>query len=247
MIKKILYILLIINLLSCTTSPLECTFSGEAITKNVELSSFDTIEVNPMVTLTIFQGTESKLAISTDKDVMDNISYEIQNNKLILTNHTDCLIKNSDAIAHITLTTPILKKIIANTELTIQSGNTWHFNDLTIICDNVSGGTNNVADFDFNIDNDNLRIVSNGSSVYRVFGACQNLSVEFYGSGPSFWGQNLQAENIYVFQRSQADMHLYPIQQITGDLYGYGDIYLYHRPPIVNITEHYSGHIYYVN
>ncbi len=247
MVKKLLYILLTISILSCTTSPIDCQFSGEANTKNVNLSSFEVVEVNPMITLTIFQSTDCKLSISTDKDVMDNVSYKIQGNKLILTNQTDCLIENSDAIAHITLYTPHLTKIIANTELTIQSGNTWQFNDLTIICDNVSGGTNNVADFDFNISNNKLRIVSNGSSVYKASGTCDNLSVEFYGSGPSFWGQNLQAENILVFQRSQADMHLYPINQINGDLYGYGDIYLYHRPPTVNITARYSGHIYYVD
>jgi len=245
--KNLFYILLIISLFSCTTSPFECEFSGQSTSKSVNLSAFDIVEVNPMITLTIFQDTDRKIDISTDKDVIENISYEIQGNKLILSNHTDCLIENSDAVAHITLYTPELKKIIANTELTIQSGNTWHFNDLTIVCDNINEGTNNVADFNLEVNMNKLKIRSNGSSVYKVAGTCNDLSVGFYGSGPSFWGQNLQANKIYVFQRSQADMHLYPIDQITGELFGYGDIYLYHRPTSVNINKHYSGHIYYVD
>ena len=245
--KNLFYILLIISLFSCTTSPFECKFSGQSTSKSVNLSAFEIVEVNPMITLSIFQDTNRKIDILTDKDVVENISYEIQGNKLILSNHTNCMIKNSDAIAHIKLYTPELKKIIANTELTIQSGNTWQFNNLTIVSDNINEGTNNVADFDLDVDINKLNIRSNGCSVYKICGTCNNLSIGFYGSSPSFWGQNLQAHSIRVFQRSQADMHLYPIDQITGDLFGYGDIYLYHRPATVNINKHYSGHIYYVD
>ena len=92
-----------------------------------------------------------------------------------------------------------------------------------------------------------MMVLANGTSIFTINGTCNNLNVSFYGVNPIFKGQNFKSQHITFFQRSDADMHLYPIQSITGDLYGYGDIYLYHRPTQINIRQHYAGQIYFVN
>ncbi len=248
MIKKIyILILLIIFASACKKSIFTCDFSGEKQTKSFSLNDFDTVEVNPLIELTIYHSTENKIEITTDKDVMQNIDYKIVNGKLTLTNTTDCLVQNPDATAYIKLYVDDISELIANTDLDVHSGNLWHFNRLKIICENAVTGTNNIADFDITAEINHLSIIANGSSIFDISGHCQYLFVGFYGVNPIFNGQNFQAETIRVFQRSDADMHLYPLNEITGDLYGYGDIYLHHRPPFINITEHYSGHIYFVN
>jgi len=232
---------------SCSKSPFTCEFSGEKEIKTIELEDFDSVEVNPQIALKIFHSTENKMTIETDKDVMKEIEYQIIDNKLILTNHQECLIQNSDAVASITLYVDEINTIIANTDLDVNSGNLWQFDTLKIICENNMAGTNNIADFHLQVDIDKLEIIANGSSIFDISGTCQDLYVGFYGVNPVFNGKDLTAQKIKVFQRSDADMHLFPVQEITGDLYGYGDIYLYHHPPVVNITEHYAGHIYFVN
>ena len=242
------YILLPLILLSaCNKSPFTCEFSSERMIKQIDLQAFDTIEVNPLVQLKIYDTTINKMQIDVSKDVWKNIDYKIVNRKLILTNHTDCLIENKNAVAHVTLFADNFKCLIANTDLEITSGNTWQFDRLNIICENNQIGTNNIADFDLKVQMNRLDITANGTSVFKISGSCNNLFVGFYGVNPIMKGQNLIAQKIRVYQRSDADMHLYPVQEITGDLFGYGDIYLYHRPPVVHITKHYAGHIYFVN
>jgi len=246
--KQLLYILLLTGLLSaCNKTPFTCKFSKERMTKQVDLQAIDTIEVNPLVQLKIYDTTVNKMQIEVSKDVWKNIDYKIVNRKLILTNQTDCLIENQEAIAFVDLYVDDIKCLIANTDMKIISGNTWQFNQLDIICENNQIGTNNIADFDLRINMDRLKITANGTSIFNVNGTCNDLFVGFYGVNPIFKGRNFIAQKIRVYQRSDADMHLYPVQEITGDLFGYGDIYLYHRPPVVNITEHYAGHIYFVN
>ena len=232
---------------SCKKSPFTCDFSKTKITKVVDLQQFDTIEVNPLIRLKVYDTTINKMHVKVSKDVWKNIEYKIVNRKLILTNHTDCLIENQDAVADIKLYVDDIKCLIANTDLKISSGNTWQFNQLNIVCENNQTGTNNIADFDLNVQIDDLKVTANGTSIFNISGSCNELFVGFYGVNPIFNGQNLDAQKIKIYQRSDADMHLYPVQEITGDLYGYGDVYLYHRPSVINITEHYAGHIYFVN
>jgi hypothetical protein len=245
--KKIYILILLTISISCKKSIFTCNFSGEKSTKNILLNDFDKVEVNPLIDLTIYHSVENKMEITTDRDVIQNIDYKIVNNKLIITNTTDCTVQNSDAVAYIKLYVDDISEIIANTDLDVHSGNIWHFNRLKIICENAITGTNNIADFDIEAQINHLSIVANGSSVFDITGTCRDLFVGFYGVNPIINGQNFKADKIRVFQRSDADMHLYPVNEISGDLYGYGDIYLYHRPPVVNITEHYAGNIYFVN
>ncbi len=247
--NKFVYILLLFTIFSwsCNKSPLTCQFSGQKITKEVSLDQFDKVTINPQIGLTLIDTTFNKIIIEADKDIMPEISYEIIDNKLILTNHKECLIQNTEAEAHITLFVQNIRQLIANTDLDIQSGNVLQFDYLWVVCENASVGNNNIADFNLDVAIDTLKISANGSSIFDIKGQCQDLFVGFYGVNPVFRGKHLKAENIKVFQRSDADMHLYPLQSITGDLYGYGDIYLYHRPPVINIIEHYAGHIYFVN
>ena len=245
---KILFFLLgLAGITSCSKSPFTCEFSGEKEIKTVELEDFNSLEVNPQIELKIFHSTENKMTIETDMDVMKDIDYQIIDNKLVLTNHRECLIQNTDAVATITLYVDDINTIIANTDLDIYSGNLWQFNELKIICENNETGTNNIADFHLQVDIDKLDIIANGSSIFDISGSCRDLYVGFYGVNPVLNAKDLIARKIKVLQRSDADMHLYPVEEITGDLYGYGDIYLYHHPPVVNITEHYAGHIYFVN
>ncbi len=240
-------ILLITITASCKKSPFTCKFSKDKTTKIINLQDFDTIEINPLIRIKVYDTTFNKMTVKVSKDVWKNIDYKIINRKLILINHTDCLIENQDAIAEVKLFVDNITCLIANTDLKIVSGNIWQFDKLHIICENNQIGTNNIADFDLHVQINNLKISANGTSIFNINGSCNNLFAGFYGGNPILKGQNLMVQKIRVFQRSDNDMHLYPVNEITGDLFGYGDIYLYNKPSVINITEHYAGHIYFVN
>jgi hypothetical protein len=232
---------------SCKKTPFTCEFSKEKVIKTIDLQQIDTIEINPLIELKVYDTTFNKMQIEVSKDVRKNISYKIIHKKLIINNNTDCLIQNKNAVASVKLYVTDLKCIIANTDLSVASGNLWQFDQISLICENHSIGSNNIADFNIQAAVNKMKVTANGTSIFTVTGTCNDLNVSFYGVNPIFKGQNFKAQNITVFQRSDADMHLFPIQSISGDLYGYGDIYLYNRPPQINIRQHYAGHIYFVN
>ncbi len=245
--KNILYLLILLNFTACEKTPLTCDISNEKTIKTVPLGEFEKLEVGPLIELTIFQSNENKLEIKTAKDIMENITYSIEGDKLNLYNQTDCLVQNAKAVAYINLYVKNLSQIIANTDLDIHSGNLLEFDSLEIICENYVTGTNNIADFDLTVNINQLKIIANGSSVFNISGKCQYLFVGFYGLNPSIKGRDLKARKIQIYHRSNSDMHLFPVEEIYGDLFGYGDVYLYNHPPVVNITQHYAGHIYFVD
>ncbi len=245
--KSYLYILILISLNSCKKTIFNCRLSGEKITEHIDLRLFDTIEVNPLIKLKITDDANNSIDIKADKEVMPNITYKIVNHKLILTNNTYCTIENNEAVAEISLKANNISTIIANTDKAIYSGNILHYNNLTLISENANIGNNNIADFNLQIQTDTLKIFANGSSIFNIQGSSQYVFVGFYGVNPTFNGKNLQADNIKFYQRSSGDMHLNPLQKITGNLLGYGDVYLYHKPNVINIIKHNRGQVYFVN
>ena len=245
--RLIIFISFIILGTSCKKTPFTCEFSKEKVVKTIDLQQIDTIEINPLIKLTVYDTTFNKMQIEVSKDVWKNISYKIIHKKLIINNNTDCLIQNNDAVVTVKLFVTDLKCVIANTDLSVASGNLWQFDQISLICENHSIGSNNIADFNINAAVKKMTVTANGTSIFTVNGTCNDLNVSFYGVNPIFKGQDFKAQHITVFQRSSGDMHLYPVQSISGDLYGYGDIYLYNRPPQINIRQHYAGHIYFVN
>ncbi len=51
--------------------------------------------------------------------------------------------------------------------------------------------------------------------------------------------------DVYVFQRSSNDIIVKPLNKIEGDIYSNGNLVLTHLTRIVNVNQHYTGHIVY--
>jgi hypothetical protein len=86
-----------------------------------------------------------------------------------------------------------------------------------------------------------LVVESNTLAGYFIEGEVQELLVNFYSGDGKFVGPNLYANTINVFHRSSNDLILYPIESIEGNIYGNGNIILKNIPPIIQVTEHYTG------
>ena len=64
----------------------------------------------------------------------------------------------------------------------------------------------------------------------------------FAGSG-RFEGADLIAQNIEVNHRGSNDMVVNPIQSLTGELRGTGNVIAVNQPPIVDVEETYIGEL----
>lgn len=237
----------LIATLSCSKDSLFCDFSGKSATQTFQLKNFDKVEINQSIELILIDGSENKMEITADKNVLKKIEYHIDSGKLIINNQMNCIRENPNAIATIKLTVDEIDEIIANTNKTVKSENQLHFNRFKIICENNSVGSNNIADFDLDLDCNRVSIVSNGSSLFKIKGQTNHLFVGFYAGSAILEGKELHANHINIMHRGAADMHLYPIQDIRGKLFGYGNVYLYHRPPIINVDVYPGGNLYIVN
>ncbi len=245
--KYIYLFFLIMFLFSCNKESLNCDFSGNKKIVIKELPDFSSVVVNPLIRLKIIDTNYNKIRIKADEDVIDNIDFSVGDNILTISNHTDCLIENSQAIADITLFVDEINEIVGNTDRDISSGNVLNFQNLNLICENSTTGNNNVADFNLDLQIKRLKIIANGVTIFRIKGNAQYMFAGFYGVSPTLLAKNFEVDTIKVFHRGSADMHIYPKTLLEGDLFGYGDIYLYHYPQIFNIIEHGRGHIYFVN
>ena len=74
---------------SCKKTSFTCEFTQEQTVKSVDIQQIDTIEVNPLIRLTVYDTTVNKMQIKVSKDVLKNISYKIVHRKLIINNNTD--------------------------------------------------------------------------------------------------------------------------------------------------------------
>jgi len=67
------------------------------------------------------------------------------------------------------------------------------------------------------------------------------LFVGFYAGSSRFEGENLIAKNIEVYHRGSNDMIVNPIQSLTGELRGTGNLISVNTPPTVDIEQIYNG------
>jgi hypothetical protein len=64
-----------------------------------------------------------------------------------------------------------------------------------------------------------------------------------YAGNGKFRGRNLQAQDIKIFHRGSNDMEIAPVQSLEGTITGTGNVILYNVPPVINISELYTGRL----
>jgi hypothetical protein len=69
------------------------------------------------------------------------------------------------------------------------------------------------------------------------------MLLNFYFGNGRFYGEELEAQNISVFQRGSNDMIVKPIQKIDGTIYATGNVILKNNPPIINVNEVFTGKV----
>ncbi len=241
--KRGFWFLVILLVLGGCKYRLHCRFSPRQARIERMIPRIDTLIVDPAVRTYLHQSPYYRIRLQGSEDVLPRTRVEISGKTLRITNDAYCLIQHSGSTARLDLYAPDLKVIIANSDLPVSSTDTLRYAHLKLISENAMVGENNITDFDLRIHNQSLHIVANGTSIFRIQGQTDKLNAGFYGVNPAFYGRKLRARRVYFYQRSGGDMHFYPVDRIDGDLYGYGNVYIHHRPDTVNIRSHYAGKV----
>jgi len=235
-------------LVSCE-KPSDCVEStGAIITKEVEVSSFNRIEVLQGIEMIITQGPEYKVQIQTGENLMDNIEVIQNGTVLSLKDNTTCNWVREFGQTKIYVTAPNLEEIYSKTERNISSNGVLTYPVLRLFAlDDEGDGREGAGTGDFFIAINNYQLVVQNNNVSRYFisGQTNEAIIDFYAGDGRIEAPNLTVQTVKVFHRGSNDMIVRPMQSIIGRMVSTGNIILKNNPPIVNVEQLYQGHVIY--
>lgn len=215
--------------------------AGNIIQQEITVGNFNKIIVNERIKLIIKEGIEQKVIIETGENLFNDILVDVTNGTLNLVNDNKCNFVREYGITSVFVTSPNITEIRNSSEQTVKSDGVLTYNTLRLIADDFQSDFLNIGDFNVDINNTNLNVISNGISNFYIKGQTENLNVGFFAGDSRFEGQNLMASNVTITHKSTNDMLVNPQLSIVGNIYSIGDVISYNQPTVVNVTEHYHG------
>ncbi len=244
-VKNTIYFLILIGIASC--NPKDCFEStGTIIQKEITVPIFDKINVGNEVSLIIKQGVTQKVILETGTNLINDVTAEVVDGKLFITDTNSCNLTRDYAVTKVYVTSPNITEIRSNTARSITSNGIINFSNLTLISEDFIEDALNIGDFNLHIENQSIKIISNGSSIFTLNGTTTHLNIGFYSGSSRFIGSDLMATNVLVVQKSTNDMLIHPINRLEGDIFSIGDVISYNHPNIITITEHYTGKLIFI-
>jgi hypothetical protein len=243
--KKIITILVcIVTLVSCGLSEDCVKNSGSKESREFDLGTFERVKVNKGIGLVVKQGPEYNVRIEAGKNIFEELEVKLVGDMLVVEDLSTCNWTRDYGEITVFVTAPYLIELHSKTEQKISSDGvlTYPILRLFSIDDETTAGT---GDFHIQVDNGQLVIESNHLSNFYISGHCNQMLLNFYFGDGRFFGENLQAETINVFQRGSNDMFVYPIQSITGTIYSVGNVILKNNPPLIDVEEVFRGRLIY--
>jgi hypothetical protein len=247
--KKIIPFLIVILLSISCEKPSDCIeATGDIISKEIQVTPFEIVNVYAGIELIITQGSEYKVEVKTGENLMVDIEVKQDGNSITIKDKTTCNWVRKYGQTKVYVTAPNLTEIHSKTEKNITSNGVLTFPILRLFALDVDGdgidgaGTN---DFHIQVNNSQLVIETNNVARFYISGATGEALLNFYEGDSRIEAQNLIAQKIKVYHRGSNDMIVKPIQSITGKMVSTGNVVLKNNPPIVDVEQLYHGKVIY--
>ncbi len=244
--KIVKYIVIALLVFACDSENAGDCFqkTGAIIQQERSVATFTKILVNRDIELIIKQGTTQKIIVESGENLLNDITAEVIDDRLTLTDNNACNYVRDYGITKIYITSPNITEIRSSTQYDISSDGVLMYPSLTLLSEDF-GAPDSFTNANFNllVDNTRLRIVFNNLSNAFISGATENLEVTFAAGTSRFEGRDLIAQNINIWNRSSNNMILNPQEQITGRISGTGDVICVNEPPVVDVEEQYRGRL----
>ena len=212
--------------------------------RNNRKRDFNRILVNRDIELIVKSAPNYKVAVETGKNLISDVSAEVIDNQLVLTDNNTCNYVRDIGITKVYVEAPNLTELRTSSQYTISSIGVLNYDSLTLLSEDYNGGSEfTIGDFRLTVHSNNLNVISNNLSFFYIDGIVENLSVGLYSGAGRFEGENLISQNVNVFHRSSNDMVVNPQQSLTGELRGVGNLISVNQPPNVDIERFYTGEL----
>jgi Putative auto-transporter adhesin, head GIN domain len=243
--KKLIYIVALF-LFTCNSEDAWDCFqtAGDIVEMEVEIENFEKILVNRDIELIIKDASDYKVTIVTGENLINDVDVKVVENRLILTDNNTCNYTRDYGITKIFVEAPNLNELRTSSQFIISSDGVLNYNNLTLYSEDVIGESEfTVGDFDLELNAETLAIFSNNISSFTISGEVDELFIGFYSGSGRFEGENLEAQEIEVFHRGSNDMVVNPIQSLTGELRGTGNLISVNEPLLVDVERFYTGRL----
>lgn len=235
--KKLVYISCFILFISCNKENINNCLqtAGKIIQYEIDVPPFDKILVHKKIELIITEGAEQKVTIETGENLLPDVSIEVIDGELNLVNNNTCNIFRDYGLTKVYVTSPNITTIRNASEQNITSNGTLTYPSLYLQSSGEKSKFLAVGDFHLTIENESVRIWSNGIATMYLKGTTTNLDINFSDGDPRFEGCDFIAKNIHIKQVSSNDMLVYPTESLTGNIHSVGDVISYHKPPTIKV------------
>ena len=242
---KKLYFILILTIISCNTEDANDCFqtSGSIITEEVRVNDFSKIEVNQGINLVIKDGLNQAIRIETGANLIKDVEATVIGDKLFLYDHNNCNYTRDYGITTIYITSPNITEIRSNTQYEVRSDGVLKYPNLTLISENFINESVASGNFTLQVENEALNIIFNNLSNLFISGSTDHFDIDFPGGNSRVEAADFTANVVSIFSRGSNDLIINPQLELSGNIYGTGDVIAVNRPALVTLVTHYTGSV----
>lgn len=242
---KVLYIIVI--LISCNGENVPDCFqnSGDLVRMDVDVADFSKITVFERLNLVLRQGEEQKVEIESGEFLLNEISAQVENDRLVVRNENGCNFVRDFGLSTIYVTSPNITEIRSSTGLLISSNGVLSYPNLTLLSESFANPETETTDgsFDLTLDVEQISIVVNGIAFFQLEGFAETLDVSIAAGDSRVEAQNLIAQRVELDHRGTNDIFINPQESVMGVIRGTGDVISNNRPPLVSVEEIFNGRL----
>ena len=217
--------------------------AGDLQQVEVALPNFTKITVFEQLNLVLKQGSEQKVVIESGEYLLNEISAEVEEGRLIVQNENGCNLLRDYALSTVYVTAPNIEEIRSSTGLTISSDGVLSYPTLRLVSESFINPDTETTDgsFELDLNTTTVSIVVNGIAYFNLKGNSTNLDITVAAGDTRIEAQELITTNVNLNHRGSNDILVNPQERLIGVIRGYGDVLSFNRPETVRVTEEFRG------
>lgn len=238
--KNFFLIIVVLICVCCSPDSLsDCIGNeGKKVIKHFDIDEFSTLNVYEGVEVKLIQDTITYLEVNAGEHIISSFDFVANADTLNFKNNLTCSLGYTKPIV-VTVHFKNMTKIYSNTQFKIYSEDYLNLNHLEIHQGLI--GNNASGDFNLKINANTLLLSFNTNSFFKLNGVINNFAVYNWGGGSRIEADNLICNKIEVLHRGFNNFYFHALDEIKGDIYGIGNIYLKGNPSSKDVRTYYSG------
>jgi hypothetical protein len=235
-LKNLILILFTLGTLSsCNTFFKDgITGNGHVVTKEINIDSFNELEVDGVFNLVLKQGKKEAVTIEADENIAKLIQVHTERNKLVVNYEDRVSIKQSTKL-NVYITVVDITRIDLNMVGDVLSTNRLNQNNVEII-------KNGVGNVNLVIDCESLVIENLSVGDFTISGHSNELDITNSGVGDVL-GKTFIANTVVVSNIGVGDVDIYVNKDLDVSANGVGDVNYYGNPTSKNIKDNSVGDV----